>query len=54
MDGYFGDNPAVKAEFDKLPLAVRNAIVESGIRIGSVEELNRLAKEIISSMNADF
>ena len=31
MAKFFSENPAVKAEFDKLPLAVRNQIIESGI-----------------------
>ncbi len=50
MAKFFTDNPAVKAEFDKLPIAVKNAIVESGVEINSVEELKKAARSIKDSM----
>lgn len=50
MAKFFNENPVIKAEFDKLPLAVRNQIIESGIEICTVEELKKAAQSIESNM----
>lgn len=50
MAKFFDENPDIKAEFDKLPLAVRNQIIESGIEISTVEELKKAAESIGSNM----
>lgn len=50
MAKFFTNNPAVKAEFDKLPVAVKNTIIESGVEINSVEELKKAARSIRSEM----
>jgi hypothetical protein len=49
MENYFTNNPAVKAEFDKLPQSVRNMIIESGVRISSVEDLRKTADAIMKN-----
>ena len=49
MNSYFTNNPAVKAEFDKLPQSVRNMIIESGVRISSVEDLRKTADAIMKN-----
>ena len=49
MENYFTNNPAVKSEFDKLPQSVRNMIIESGVRISSVEDLKKTADAIMKN-----
>ncbi len=50
MAKFFTENPAVKAEFDKLPIAVKNSIIESGVEINSVEELKKAARSLKDNM----
>lgn len=50
MAKFFTENQAVKAEFDKLPVAVKNSIIESGVEINSVEELKKAARSIKENM----
>ncbi|MBQ3150270.1 MAG: hypothetical protein IJB86_03385 [Clostridia bacterium] len=46
MAKFYTENPVLKAEFDKLPLFVRNSIIESGIEINTIEELRQLSAKI--------
>ncbi len=50
MAKFFTENQAVKDEFEKLPLAVKNSIIESGVEINSVEELKKAARSIKDNM----
>lgn len=50
MAAFFTDNQEIRSEFDKLPVAVRNAIIESGVEISSVEELKKAARSIKETM----
>lgn len=50
MAQFFSDNPEIRTEFDKLPVAVKNAIIESAIEINSVEELKKAARSIKDNM----
>lgn len=47
---FFTENKDVKDEFEKLPLAVKNSIIESGVEINSVEELKKAARSIKDNM----
>lgn len=50
MADFFCSDPAIKAEFDKLPPAVRERIIESGVQICSAEELKQLARRVKENM----
>lgn len=50
MAKFFTDNQEIRREFDKLPVAVKNAIIESGVEINSVEQLKRAARSIEDNM----
>lgn len=50
MGKFFTENQAIKAEFDKLPVAVKNSIIESGVEINSIEELKKAARSIKENM----
>ena len=46
MAKFYTENPVLKAEFDKLPLFVRNSIIESGVEINTLAELQDIANKI--------
>ena len=48
MAKFYTENPVLKAEFDKLPLFVRNSIIESGVEINTLAELQNMANKIKS------
>ena len=48
MAKFYTENPVLKAEFDKLPLFVRNSIIESGVEINTLAELQDIANKIKS------
>lgn len=50
MAEFFINNPEVRAEFENLSIAVKNAIIESGIEIKTVEQLKRTARNIVDNM----
>ena len=50
MATFFTDNQEVRTEFEKLPIAVKNAIIESGVEISSVEQLKKAARSIKETM----
>ena len=50
MAKFFIENKEIRDEFDKLPLAVKNAIIESGVEISSVEQLRKAAQSIEDNM----
>ncbi len=50
MGTFFSDNQEIRTEFEKLPIAVKNAIIESGIEISSVEELKKAARSLEENM----
>lgn len=50
MAEFFCDDPVIRAEFEKLPAAVRESIMESGVPICTVEELKKLADSIEKNM----
>lgn len=50
MAEFFINNPEVRSEFDKLPVGVKNAIIESGVEITSVEQLKKAARSIKDNM----
>lgn len=50
MATFFNDNQEIRSEFEKLPIAVKNAIIESGLEISSVEELKKAARSIKENM----
>ena len=50
MAKFFSENKEIRDEFDKLPLAVKNAIIESGVEISSVEQLRKAAQSIEDNM----
>jgi vacuolar-type H+-ATPase subunit C/Vma6 len=50
MADFFCADPAIRAEFDKLPPAVKESIIESGVQICTAEELKQLAKRIEENM----
>lgn len=50
MAEFFISNPEVRAEFEKLSVGVKNAIIESGVEIKSVEQLKRTARNIVDNM----
>lgn len=47
---FFDENPELRSEFDKLPVAVKNAIIEAGVEISSVEQLKKAARSIEDNM----
>lgn len=49
MSKFFSQNPEIKAEFEKLPAEVKTRIIESGVPINSVEDLNKVARSIMES-----
>lgn len=49
MERYFEEKPEIKAAFDKLPQSVRNMIVESGVKIDSLDELKKTADAIMKA-----
>lgn len=49
MERYFEEKPEIKAEFDRLPQSVRNMIVESGVKINSLDELRKTADAIMKA-----
>lgn len=50
MAKFFDQNPEIRAEFDKLPCAVKNTIIESGVEIQTVEQLKKAARSIEENM----
>ncbi|MBQ2973566.1 MAG: hypothetical protein IJE19_04360 [Clostridia bacterium] len=50
MATFFNDNAEIRSEFEKLPIAVKNAIIESGVEITSVEQLKKAARSIRETM----
>ncbi len=50
MAEFFTENPEIRSEFDKLPVGIKNAIIESGVEIHSVEELKKTARSIGENM----
>lgn len=50
MAKFFTDNSELRSEFDKLPAAVKNAIIEAGVEISSVEQLKKAARSIEENM----
>lgn len=50
MAEFFCNDPVIKAEFEKLPAAVQESIMESGVPICTVEELKQLADSIEKNM----
>lgn len=50
MATFFTDNNEIRSEFEKLPISVKNAIIESGVEINSVEELKKAARSIKETM----
>ncbi|MGN0541877.1 MAG: hypothetical protein ACI4JG_00345 [Acutalibacteraceae bacterium] len=50
MAKFFSENPELRSEFDKLPAAVKNAIIEAGVEISSVEQLKKAARSIEENM----
>ncbi len=50
MAKFFTDNKEIRSEFDKLPVGVKNAIIESGVEITSVEQLKKAARSIEDNM----
>ena len=50
MADFFCADPAIRAEFDKLPPAVKESLIESGVQICTAEELKQLAKRIEENM----
>lgn len=50
MAKFYTENPVLKAEFDKLPIFVRNSIIESGIEINTIEELQQLVSKFKDKM----
>lgn len=50
MAKFFSENPELRSEFDKLPVAVKNAIIEAGVEISSVEQLKKAARSIEENM----
>lgn len=50
MAKFYTENPVLKTEFDKLPIFVRNSIIESGIEINTVAELQDIANKIKSKL----
>ncbi len=46
MERYFTENPAIKAEFDKLPSAMKAAIIESGVKINSMDDFKATVKSL--------
>ena len=50
MGTFFSDNREIRTEFEKLPIAVKNAIIESGVEISSVEQLKKAARSIEDNM----
>ncbi len=50
MGTFFSDNQEIRYEFEKLPIAVKNAIIESGVEITSVEQLKKAARSIEDNM----
>ena len=50
MAQFFTDNSELRSEFDKLPAAVKNAIIEAGVEISSVEQLKKAVRSIEENM----
>lgn len=50
MAEFFIKDTNVRTEFDKLPIGVKNAIIESGVEITSVEQLKKAARSIKENM----
>lgn len=42
----YDNNEALKAKFESLPIEVKNKIVQAGIVVNSVEELEELSRRI--------
>jgi hypothetical protein len=49
MSKFFSLNPDIKNEFEKLPNEVKTRIIESGVSIKTVEELQKVAKSVMES-----
>lgn len=50
MFAYFRQNPEIMDVFERLPDDVKKKIIESGISINSVDELNEIAKKMTDSI----
>ncbi len=50
MAKFFTDDKEIRAEFDKLSMAVKNAVIESGVEIKSVEQLKEIVQGIEENM----
>ncbi len=50
MSKFFTENEEIRNEFDKLSVAVKNAVIESGIEINSVEQLKEVVHGIEENM----
>lgn len=46
MAKYFTENPAIKAEFDKLPSTMKTAIIESGVKIETMEDFRATVRSL--------
>ncbi len=46
MGKFFIEDDGLRAQFDSLPVEVRNKIIESGIEITSAEQLAQTAKQV--------
>lgn len=46
MGKFFIEDSGLRAQFDALPVEVRNKIIESGIEITSAEQLAQTAKQV--------
>ncbi len=46
---FYEQNPELRYHFENLPIEIKNKIIESGVEVRTLDELNRIAQRIKES-----